>query len=298
MKKIALASFVVLLFSACQQAGKSEQQDFAPIADSTGYAGAGNGYQEATDTIASGTGPDSKLVKTAALQLQVADVHTGTRALSDLAKSMGGGLRHQHVAANESATRELKKGDDSLLVLHALAPTASVTLRVPSSKLDEFLFEASRVASFIQSSDLDIDDRTLDYVSAQWRAAARQQFLENPGTSRKVTGSTTALAIRDEQIGQRIEQRGIDDAVRFSTVRIELAQPPLLRREVVVNNNLEAYTPSFASRLGDSLLRGWELFASVLLFGANLWVFILAGLLIWVAVRKWGKLQVRVQPAK
>ncbi|RYY85997.1 MAG: DUF4349 domain-containing protein [Chitinophagaceae bacterium] len=297
MKKLALASALAMLFVACQHADESAQKQYAPAADSTGYAGSGS-PAETADTVASGAAPESKLVKTAALQLQVADVHSGTRALTELAKGLGGGLRHQHVGANESSSRELKMGTDSLLVLHALAPSASLTLRVPSAKLDEFLFEAARVASFINSSDLDVDDRTLDFVAAEWRAAARQQFLESPGTSRKVTGSTTALNIRDEQIQQRLEQRGIDDAVRYSTVRVELAQPPLLRREIVVNNNLDAYTPSFGSRLWESMERGWEMFAAVLLFGAHLWVFLLAGVLVWVAIRKWGRPLARVQPAK
>ncbi|RYD93340.1 MAG: DUF4349 domain-containing protein, partial [Sphingobacteriales bacterium] len=102
----------------------------------------------------------------------------------------------------------------------------------------------------------------------------------------------------DEQIGQRLEQRAIDDAVRFSTVRVELEQPPVLRREVRVNDNLDAYTPAFSTRLGEALGRGWELFSGLLIALAHLWVFLLAGVAGWAALRYWGKGRARVQPAK
>ncbi|GAB4093690.1 DUF4349 domain-containing protein [Flaviaesturariibacter terrae] len=292
MKQLALAAAVLLLASCQHAANENPQYSGKEMADTTGYAGA-----VTADTIAAAA-PGSKLVKTAALQLQVASVHEGSRALTELAKSLGGALRRQHVAANETGRRELKRGADSLLVLHALAPSAALTVRVPSDRLDEFLFEAARVASFVQSSDLDVDDRTLDFVSAQWRAENRARFLASSRTSPKVTGSTQGLVIRDEEAGQRLDQRAIDDVVRYSTVRIELAGAPLLRREVIADTNLDSYSPGFGSRLGDALKNGWGLFENLLVAGANLWVFLLAALLAWAGWRKWGIAKTRVQTVK
>ncbi|TCZ72256.1 DUF4349 domain-containing protein [Flaviaesturariibacter aridisoli] len=288
MKPIALAAACALLLVACQSNDHGEPQYRGnTTADSTGYAGAGAAEP-----------PGSKLVKTAALELQVGDVQSGARALTVLAKDMGGALRQQHLSANEGATRRLKQSNDSVLLLHALEPSASLTLRVPAERLDEFLFAAAQVAAFVRGSDFDVDDRTLDYVSAQWRADARRRLLENPATSRKVTATTSALEVRDEEIGQRLEGRSIDEAVRYSIVRVELAQPPLLRREVIVNSDLDSYTPPFGSRLADALARGWGWFAGLLVAGAHLWVFLLVGTLLWIAWRRWGKTGIRVQPAK
>lgn len=290
MKRILAVTIALLFFASCRTNDEGSPHYEGAAADSSGYAGG------SADTASVGAG--SKLVKTAALQVQVRDVHSGTHALAVLAESMGGALRHQHLAATETAMRTLKQGRDSVLLLRALAPTASLVIRVPSARLNEFLFAAGDLASFVQGSDYDVDDRTLDYQSAQERADARRRFLESAATSRKVTGSTTALAIRDEEIGERLEQRGIDDAVRYSTVRVELTQPPLLRREVIVNGNLDDYNPPFGSRLADALLAGWDWAAQLLLAAAHLWVFLLAAILTWGLLRNWGKSRSRVQPAK
>ncbi|RYD87689.1 MAG: DUF4349 domain-containing protein, partial [Sphingobacteriales bacterium] len=128
MKPIAFAAAALLMLTACQR-NESPQYKTDEVADSTGYTGA------IADTVA-GAAPDTKLVKTASLDLQVSDVHAGSRTLAGLAHRLGGALRQQRVSANEQSSRSLNKGQDSLLVLHSLAPSASLSLRIPSDRLE------------------------------------------------------------------------------------------------------------------------------------------------------------------
>jgi hypothetical protein len=283
MKRLATAAACLLLIASCQ-----DRANEAPGAE---------GIQQLNNKTIREAAADSaevlapKLVKTAGLQLRVSDVNSGSQALSELVRSYGGSISHLHLEAPETTRRELPRGEDSLQVLQAIAPSASVTLRVPSEKLEAFLFDATKGSSFVHSSDFDVDDRTLSYVEAQWRATARERFLASKNTSTKVTGTAVSLNIRDEVIDEQLEQRRIDASVRFSVVHLDLSQPPLLRREVIVNTNLEHYTPPFSSRLADSMLGGWGLFESLVIAGAWLWVFFLAAGLSCVIYMLWKRRQ-------
>jgi hypothetical protein len=280
MKVPAFIVAGVLLLSGCQQYTNGAPEGGYQTADSTGI------------NAPAGTGAETpKLIKRAELQFEVADVQAGTQALGRLARNMGGVLSYVRVASEETSSRSLPHGADSVQVLHAIAPKAQLTVRVPAERLEEFLYGAARASSFLQYSELQVDDLTLNYLESQWRTGAREAVLARASGSGKGRIDSAGLAVMDDIITNRIAQRTIDGAVRYSTVSVALTQPPVLRRSVIVNSNLEAYGLPFGQRLGAAFVSGWKIFEAILLTGAQAWALLLCIAAGWIAYRRWARRQ-------
>ncbi|RYZ22441.1 MAG: DUF4349 domain-containing protein [Chitinophagaceae bacterium] len=280
MKRSALLAAGLLLLVACQQP-MSEQKGYSP----------GAGY-EAADTVSSDTGIPGvsaanaapKLVKKAQLQFEVASVQQGSQAVGQLARGLGGSVTRVEIAAQEREVRTLPQGQDSLLQLRALAPTASLAVLVPTTNLEEFLYSAAQLSSFLKYSSLTIDDQGLAYLETQWRAEARRKMLAGPRPAKRY--DSTGLALTDDVITRRVQLESIDAQVRYSTVTLELTQPPLVRRSTIVNADLDSYGLPFGRRMLDALDSGWQLFARILIAGTHLWVFILIAAGAWIFWRR------------
>ena len=81
----------------------------------------------------------------------------------------------------------------------------------------------------------------------------------------------------------------LDDQVNFSTVKLNFYENNKIRRELIANEkNLDAYQPNLFSRIGESLVNGWEIVEDFIVFITQFWVFILLGILFyWVYFKFW-----------
>lgn len=127
MKSTLFLSIVLVLFIAGCQAGRSDEAQ--KLTDSTSITGM--------------RGDSVKLVKSAAINCKVKDVHEGVKSVSALANRLGGMITHQNITASEDGRKELKLSKDSLLLISTFTPRADVTVRVPVQHLEEFLFTLS-----------------------------------------------------------------------------------------------------------------------------------------------------------
>jgi hypothetical protein len=259
--------------------------------DENGFSGSPQGRNETADSTGVGSlgANTEKLVKKADLRFEVADVQQGSQALDKLARGMGGTLRYLRLEAEETGSRSLPRGTDSVQVLRTFIPKAQLTLLVPAQQLQEFLYGAAQLSSFLRYSELQIDDQTLNYLQAQWRNEARQKVLAHASERSRSHIDSAGLAVMDDIIDNRVAQRSIDGQVRYSTISLELSQAPILRRSVVVNSDLDAYSLPFGQRMGAALAGGWRIFEGLLLAGAQAWTLLLLGLGAWIAWRKWGR---------
>jgi hypothetical protein len=286
MKIVALIAASMLLLAGCQQSGvngiSGEPQGDYGTADTTGVAGPASAAP--------------KLVKRAELQFEVGDVQQGSQALGRLVRGMGGSLSYVRLDAEETASRSLPKGSDSVQLLQAVSPKAQLTVRVPAQHLEEFLYGAAQLSSFLRFSELRIDDQTLNYLESQWRSEARRKVLAAASGRSTKRIDSAGLAITDDIIGNRLLQREIDGQVQYSTVNLALTQAPVLRRTVIVNSDLDAYALPFPERLKGALAGGWRIFENLLLAGAQAWTLLLLAIGAWFGYRKWLRRQAVTQP--
>jgi hypothetical protein len=278
MKRLTflIAAVSLLLATGCQNASteKAASYESAAAADGTAVVDA----EAVTDSV--------KLVKTGALQLQVADVDRVTRELVQLTQMLGGRVFHQELTYQTLNRREVKLSNDSLLLVEALEPQALLSVRIPSQHLDTFLFGATDKSLYPLSRSLDIDDQSLRYLENVLKVRNRTETLTT-GSSKGLS-KTGRVAMGDEAIDQTIANRQIEADVRYSVVNLQLRQHPVIRKETVANTDISAYRLPAGKRFIMALSEGGRVFADVLFGLLHLWVFILIGVgVLWMyRVRK------------
>jgi hypothetical protein len=131
-----------------------------------------------------------------------------------------------------------------------------------------------------------IDDKSLDYLASHLKQQNRTQFLQNVGNKNvKGAASFGLIQTKDEAIENEIAKRQIDADVNYSVVQLKLYQNPLVRKEVIANDAIEDYDLPFNKSMGNALSAGWEIFLNFILALMHLWVFIVAGIITWIAIK-------------
>lgn len=266
-------SLTVLLFSCQNKASEPEAK--SAISDST--------------SITSLTGDDVKLVKTASIEFKVKDVTQSARAVSSLTQQLGGMIFDQTILATEGDRNELKLSSDSLLVITTYTPQADITARIPSEYLETYLYNVSDLGFFTRNSNLHIDDRSLAYLENALKQKNRATALSHTVGTKSVSSATTTIAVRDKAIEQQIANRAIDADVKYSTVTLSLFQNPLVKKEVIANYVIADYQLPFGQRLGNAIADGWQYFLAFVVAIANLWMFLLAGIVLLLSYKYWQK---------
>lgn len=262
--------FIALSFTACS-ANKSESEDDFSSADSV------SSHSDISVT-------EEKLVKTASMDFKVKDVYQSSRLLSEQAGSLGGMVSHQRIKTSVTDSKSIPFSKDSLQVISCYETHAEMSVRVPSQHLEEFLHRVSSNASFINTSSLDIDDRSIDYHSQELRMQSRKDIMDSQ-LSKSNIKTKDALTLADQQelvIDHKINNLRTDAEVRFSVVDLNFFQNVSIKKELIANNDLDIYAAPFMKRLVNAILIGCILFADFIIAISHLWLFIFIGVICWL----------------
>ena len=100
-----------------------------------------------------------------------------------------------------------------------------------------------------------------------------------------IKNPANVLALKDDMVDQQIGNKQIDDEVKNSTVSLSFYQSNTIYKETIANDDPSAYNLPFFKRLGGSIENGWSIFENVVLGLANLWVFVIAGIIVLIVIR-------------
>jgi len=244
---------------------------------------------QSADSV-SATGNAAKLVKTAEMQFKVKDVEKSSEAITALTRSYKGIVMHHDMKSTVVNEQSIRLNNDSLKQVSAYATTASITVKVPANNLEEFMNEVSHLGIHVSVRRMNIEDKTLDYLSAQLKRDNRLEIANQQKKWKPTLKEADAmLRIKDETVDQKISNSRIDDAVRFSVVDLSFYQNNTVAKEIVANDDTGIYQIPFYNRLLIALQNGWEMFASLLIALSNLWVFILAGGTAWLVYKHYKR---------
>lgn len=238
-------------------------------------------FNTSDTTSGSGSAKDvARLIKTAAINIKVKNAEESARAISNLTKRSGGMVFHRKIESTEENHKELSITTDSILSIKVFSPHAEMKVRVPSANLGEFLFNISDLGYFTADSRLDIEDKTLNYLENRLKQENRLSALSNASIkTNKVSTVLNSIVIRDEAIAQNIANKNIEADVAYSVVDIALYQNPIVKKEIMANNNIGNIDLPLGKRLASAMDEGLQYFISIVLVILHLWVFILIGLM-------------------
>ena len=245
-------------------------------------------YSEAADSVSvTGLHGDSiKLVKTANLDFKVKDVYNASLAITASARNLGGMITHHNIVTEVQENKELTISADSLLLITAYQTKGDIIAKIPTNQLDEFMSEVYGLSSFIITSNLDVDDRSLQYLESDLKQKSRSKILSDVDLKKTdIKGTEQLINQHDDLINKNIANRQIIADTRYSTVQLTLTQNPSIKKEKSVNDHLSAYQIPTGKRMIDAFLAGWEYFMDLFIALVHLWMFIVLGLAIWLIYR-------------
>lgn len=264
----------VILLAACK--GKHGSEEFV------------NSSSSSADSVSSTDAslPTPKIVKTADMRFKVKSVQQASEKITALTTSYKGLMMHHQIGSSELRSTDIHKTGDSIISFTAFSTTAEMTVKVPSEKLEDFMNEVGHLGIYVTNRQLDISDKSLDYLAARLKLQSRKELIDQQKKGKVfIKNPANVLLLKDDMVDQQISNRQIDDAVKYSVVSLSFYQSNTIYKETIANDDPSAYSPPFFNRFIECLGNGWAAFELFILGLANIWVFIVAGLGIWVLVR-------------
>jgi hypothetical protein len=276
--KLLIPLAAIALFCACKgKGGGYEVVNNSSSADSD--------VSKKADTS---TAP--KLVKTAGMNFKVKNVNQTAVRIDALTTGFGGMVVHQQMGSSVQGAHDVRISGDSVMRTTSLTTTAELTVKVPSVRLEKFMDSVASMGLFVTSRNLDITDKTLDYLSAQLKLKSRNELISQQKQGKIIIRNPAkVLDLKDDMIDQQIGNRQIEDAVKNSVVSLRFYQSNTINKEVIVNDDPAAYDQPFFKRLLMACENGWNLCLDIIIGLANIWILLLAGALVWIGIRNYHK---------
>ena len=264
--KILMMMLAGALLAACKGSGSYESMD--GMADSVATADVNL--------------TEPKLVKTAGINFKVKNVQQSSEKITSLTNQYKGMVMSHSVNSNINSTSDKRVSEDSVMRISAFYTSAQMTVKVPSVKLDEYLDSVAKQGVYVSTRSMDIEDKSLDYLSAKMKLNSRKDMVDQQKKGKIVIKDPSAvLNLRDDLVDEQIYNRKIDDAVKYSVVNLSFYQSNTIFKEIIANDDPSSYNLPFFKRVGLALSNGWYIFKEAILVVANVWVFLLAGVILW-----------------
>jgi hypothetical protein len=236
--------------------------------------------------IADTVPPTPKLVKTAEMNFKVKNVQQVTENIGALTKQYGGMVMHHQVQSSTDQSRDVHISSDSIKRISSFNTTADMTVKVPSEKLEDFMNHVGDMAIYVNISRMDIEDKSLDFLSSQLKLNSRKELVNQQKRGKIIIKDpSSVLLLKDDLVDEQIDNRKIDEAVKYSIISLNFYQSNTISTENIANDDPSAYNIPLSQRIGLAFANGWNVFTDVVVGLVNLWVFIIVGLAAWAGYR-------------
>jgi hypothetical protein len=261
----------------------------------------GKNYSASADTTMSTTDSilnKARLVKTADVSFKVKDVRKTGEAIATLTDQYDGMVMHHQMQSEVRQSENVHLSNDSVMLVTAFNTTADMTVKIPSEKLEAFINQVNRMGIYITSSKVDIEDRTLDYLSSRLKMDSRKEFVVQQKKGKIVVKHPEdVLAVKDDIVDKQVSNLRTDAEVAYSTIKLSFHQNDTILKEIIANSDPSAYNIPITQRIVLALIAGWNIFMDMIIGLLNLWVFIFAGIAAWLGYRYYRRKTHRIHQA-
>ena len=205
-----------------------------------------------------------KLVKTAEMNFKVKNVQQVTENIDALAKQYGGVVMHLQIQSSTDQSRDVHISSDSIKRISAFNTTADMTIKVPSGKLEDFMNRVGHMGMYVNMSKMDIEDKSLDYLSSQLKLNSRKELVSQQRRGKIVIKDpSSVLLLKDDLVDEQIGNRKINEAVKYSIIDLNFYQSNTINTEIIANDDPSAYNIPIFQRLSLAFANGWNIFIDV-----------------------------------
>ena len=227
-----------------------------------------------------------KIVKTADMHFQVKSVRQTTEQITALTENYNGQVIHHVMRSAAGDSVDVRKGDDSVMRVTLINSTAEMIVKIPPANLVDFMNKVAQMGIRINDQKMNVTDKSLDYLSTRLKLKNQNELVDaQKKTTVNKKDPDNLLAFKNNMVDQQINNRKIDDSVKFSTVILSFYETNAVSKRMMADNNLADYQQPFSKRFGMSFENGWNVFVEILIGVSNFWILIPVGLGIWLAIR-------------
>ncbi|HEV3224758.1 MAG TPA: DUF4349 domain-containing protein [Puia sp.] len=296
MKKILSVTITVLVFTcmfSCNRSQKVNDMDLGHIdmAEKEGISP----EKPVADSVIRELG-ERRFIRTADLKFKVSKVEDAVIDIENKARALGGFVNLSRLKnIIQDSTNISISQDSSLQTIHYVTE-GFLILRVPDYRLDSLLTILNPLSTLTLNREIRADDVRIQMLTnnlSNQRAIRTSHRMEHDIDSKgkKLSDIEEAEKTREEREesadNAKISNLTLDDAVRFSTISIEIYQDPGIRyARIVRDRRINEYQSPFISQVSDSFESGWQLLKDLIIALTRFWsVFVLCILAYFVFIK-------------
>ncbi len=271
--KIITSSFVLISLFSCKKGELAESSiaqnsEVAMATDSVSYA--------ASQKI-----PDRKFVKSANVNMEVKDVYEATIFIENQLKNLGGFVTHSEIKSNVISDETYNTSDDKAVLLRKFQSDNTMSVRIPSEKLGEFLTFVNDKKLFLNTRVIHAEDVTNNAKIAELESNKAKQTGE---IIDKMKNNEKKVELKNDNITddnqQKIANINLQDNLKYSLVEIYLKEPQVRIAEIPVTNTNyydNKYKINFLYEAKTAIISGFYIIQKIFIFLLNLWPFLILG---------------------
>lgn len=289
--KIILGFGLAIMLFGCGRAN-DEGMESKAMADSPS-----NAFISSSAAIENSRDTTRRFIRTADLKFKVKSVIQSTYDIENITNRQGGFVTFTNLTSEITNVTNTAISADSSLETTYFTVTNSITLRVPNTKLDTTLKEIANNIDYLDYRVIKAEDVALQILSnnlTQKRSAKNEERLTNAIDKRgkKLNETTVAeeilLSKQEKADNAKISNLSLTDQIKFSTINLSIYQRPTIKRELISNDkNIDAFAPSFGSKMLESLKVGWDILETFIVFLTKLWGLFLLALVVYFIYKKY-----------
>ena len=236
--------------------------------------------------------PVRRLVQKADIHFKVKSVQQTAEQVATLTADLKGTIVHQTINSTPQSQQDFKRSGDSIMRVTVTRPTAEMTVKIPPAYLEVFLLQVARLGIHIDSSHMNINDRTLDYLSTQLKL---KNEAELSSTEEKKPAAAKSprdiMELKNRMVDEQINNRRTADSAKTGVIALSFYENDVVSREILASNNPSSYNEPATKRIGTSIKEGWDVFVDFIALLIKAWVLLPLGLISWVLIKRINKKQ-------
>jgi len=240
-----------------------------------------------------------KFIRIADLKFRTESVIKSTYDIEETVNRQGGFVSFTKLISEIDSYTSVAVSVDSSLEKTYYTVTNSMTIRVPNTRLDSTLKEISKNILYLDYRAIKADDVALQIHSnnlTQIRSTNSNNRLKNaidhlPKKLNETTMAVDVLLRKEEQKDNAsISNLSLNVQINLSTINLSIYQRQIIKSEVVLSEKIiDAYEPSFGSKIMEALRDGWKLLESFLVFITRIWAIFFVSIFAYFAYQAYRR---------
>jgi hypothetical protein len=298
MLSVAIAAMLFLFIFACSRSQKPVDEnnlayEMKPVPEQK--ESSADSTVKVNDSDPEELG-ERKFIRTADLKFKVNKVEDAVIDIENKTMTFGGFVNLSRLKnIIQDSTNVSISQDSSLQTIHYVME-GFLILRVPDYRMDSLLNILNPLSTLMLSREIHTDDTRIqmlaNHLSNQRAIRTSHRMVHDiDEKGKKLSDIEGAEKTREEAEesadNAKISNLTLIDAVKFSTISIEIYQDPGIRYSGIVRERkINEYQSPFLSQVGESFSNGWQLLKDIIIALTRLWsVFILCLLAYFVFIK-------------